>query len=313
MLPLGPKWLELNSMVAAAGLSIFFCLSGFLIVSILLRNSNVLSFFVRRLFRILPLAWVALLAILLAEQAKTNAWYSNLLFYANLFPHTLMENGQHFWSLSVEVQFYMAVGLAVVALGSRGLFLVPVTCVAVTVARVIFGEEFSIVTWFSVDQILAGGTLALFMNLSPFAHAARKWPSSVTLLLIPALFLTSHELLGPTNYLRPYVTALLIYSTVYPRGGVLQAALESKPLSYLARTSYALYVIHPLTYAGWLGEGDVLIRYTKRLFSFGLTFVAAHLSSAYYEKYWNDLGHRLASHIEQKNREESAYQSQPTA
>lgn len=313
MLPIGPKWLELNVMVAAAGLSIFFCLSGFLIVSMLLRNNNVLPFFVRRLFRILPLAWLALLAMLLVEQPAVGAWCSNLLFYANLVPDTLLSHGEHLWSLSVEMQFYLAVGVAVAALGRHGLFLVPVACIAVTLARLIFGKEFSIATWFSVDQILAGGTLALFMNLSPFSRVAQKWPSIVSFMLIAALFVTSHELLGPANYFRPYVTALLVYSTIYPRAGLLQAALSSKLLSYLAKISYALYVIHPLTYAGWFGEGDILTKYVKRIFSFVLTFFAAHLSSMYYEKYWNELGHRLVSHIEQGTMKESGYQSQPMA
>ena len=312
MLPLGPKWLQLNGMAATAGLSIFFCLSGFLIVSMLLRNSNVLSFFARRLFRILPLAWLVLLAMLIVQQAGSGAWYSNLLFYANLVPHALLPHGEHLWSLSVEMQFYVAAGLTVAALGSRGLLLVPAACIAVTLARVIYGMEISIITWFRVDEILAGGTLALFLNLSPLAPVARKWPSAVSLLLIAALFLTSHELLGPANYFRPYAAALLVYSTIYRREGLLQAALSSKLLCYFAKTSYALYVIHPLTEAGWLGEGDVFTKYAKRLISFTLTFFVAHISTMYYEKYWNELGHRLASHIEQRNTKESGYQSQPT-
>lgn len=312
MLPLGPKWLELNSMAAAAGLSIFFCLSGFLIVSMLLRNSSVLSFFIRRLFRILPLAWLVLLAMLMVQQPASGAWYSNLLFYANLVPHTLLPHGEHLWSLSVEMQFYLAAGLAVAALGSRGLLLVPAACIAVTTARVIYGMEISIVTWFRVDEILAGGTLALFLNFSPCAHIARKLSPIVSFLLVIALFLSSHELLGAMNYFRPYVTALLIYSTMYLREGYLQTALSSRLLSYFAKTSYALYVIHPLTEAGWLGEGDVVTRYTKRLLSFALTFSGAHISTMYYEKYWNEFGHRLASHVEQRNVKASGYQSQPT-
>ena len=302
MLPLGPKWLELNSMVAAAGLNIFFCLSGFLIVSMLLRNRNVISFFIRRLFRILPLAWLALLAILLVEQPESKAWYSNLLFYANLDPDTLLPHAEHLWSLSVEMQFYLAAGAVVAMLGLPGLFLVPVAGVAVTLARVIFGMESSIITWFCADQILAGGTLALFVNLSPLADTARKWPLWVPFLSLAGLFLTSHQLLGPANYFRPYVAALLIYSTIYPRNDRLHAVLSSRPLGYLAKTSYALYVVHPLSYAGWLGEGDVVIRYAKRMISFVLTFAVAHFSTAYYEKYWNELGHRLAARVEHKAR-----------
>ena len=44
MLPLGPKFLQFNEMIATTGMSLFFILSGFLIVSMLVRNDNVASF-----------------------------------------------------------------------------------------------------------------------------------------------------------------------------------------------------------------------------------------------------------------------------
>jgi peptidoglycan/LPS O-acetylase OafA/YrhL len=299
-------------MVAAAGLSVFFCLSGFLIVSMLLRNDNVVSFFIRRFFRILPLVWLVLLTMLFVERPAPSAWYSNLFFYANLVPRWLLPHGEQLWSLSVEMQFYVAVGLAVAALGSRALFLVPLACVTVTLARAIYGMEFSIITWFCADEILAGGTLALVLHYAP-SVAARRWPASVTLLLFAALLVSCHEQLGATNYLRAYVTALLVFSTIYPREDFLHAMLSSRPLGYFAKLSYAVYVFHPLTYAGWLGEGDVLVRYSKRLVSFALTFAGAHVSTMYYEKYWNELGHKLASSIEHRRMKVSGYQSKPTA
>jgi peptidoglycan/LPS O-acetylase OafA/YrhL len=310
MLPLGPKWLMLNSMVSAAGLSIFFFLSGFLVVSMLLRNDNIASFFIRRLFRILPLAWMLLIAMLLVQGPPSGVWLANLLFYANIFPNDLLPHGEHLWSLSVEVQFYLAVALAVAIFGRRGLILVPVACLVVTLARIVYGMGFSIVTWFRIDEILIGGTVALFMNSSRCADAAQKWPAAIPFVLIPILFVSCHESLLFANYLRPYITALLVYSTIYRKADLLQEILSGKALRYLAQASYALYVIHPLTYAGWLGEGDVVVRYTKRMLSFFLTFCFAHVSSNYYEKYWNDLGHALASRIEQNNSEKSSLRSQ---
>src|SRR4051812_41940042 len=79
MLPLSPKWLHLNFAVSAAGLSIFFFLSGFLVASMLLGNDNVASFFVRRLFRIVPLAWLAVLVLLAIEMPSSRIWLANLL------------------------------------------------------------------------------------------------------------------------------------------------------------------------------------------------------------------------------------------
>ena len=150
MLPLGPKALQFNAMIAAAGMSLFFILSGFLIASMLLRNSNVISFLIRRVFRIVPLAWGYLLVVLMFNGADLKAWAANLLFYANLPPFYLDYLNGHFWSLSVEMQFYAAIALAVALAGRRGLALLPIACLLVTAARIAYGEEASIVTWFRV-------------------------------------------------------------------------------------------------------------------------------------------------------------------
>ena len=310
MLPIGPKWLKLNAMVSASGLSLFFFLSGFLVVSMLLKNDNIISFFIRRLFRILPLAYLALIVLLLANAAPTHVWLANLFFYANIIPDDLLPHGDHLWSLCVEVQFYLAVGLTVAALGRRGLLLVPIACVAVTAARAAYEIEFSIVTWFRIDEILVGGTVALFLNSSKPTRTPQEWPAYVSFGLFAALLLSSHESFGYLCYLRPYIAALLIYSTMQ-RFDFLYALLSSPWLRYLATTSYALYVIHPLTYAGWLGEGDVVIKYSKRILSFILTFLLAHLSTKYYERHWNELGHRLSARVSTHRGQKVAAGPQP--
>lgn len=313
MLPLGPKWLKLNSMVSASGLSIFFFLSGFLVVSMLIKNGNVMSFFIRRFFRILPLAWPFLILLLVVQGAPISRWLSNLLFYANLVPTELLPHGDHLWSLSVEVQFYIAVGLVVAVLGRRGLMLVPVACIAVTILRVTYGMGFSIATWFRVDEILAGGAVALFVTSSKFATVGRKWPAVTPYVLMLALLISSHESFRVADYLRPYVAALLVYSTMYRNSDRLQEVLAGRTLRYLAKVSYALYVIHPITYSGWLGEGSSVIKYAKRPLSFVLTFLFAHLSSFYYERPWNQLGHRLASSVEKSRMEKSPLQPRSLA
>jgi peptidoglycan/LPS O-acetylase OafA/YrhL len=301
MLPLGPKWMELNSAVSTAGLSVFFFLSGFLVASMLLRNDNVVSFFVRRVFRILPLAWLALVILLVVEAPSGPVWIANLLFYANIPADTLLRHGEHLWSLSVEMQFYLAVGLSVAIFGKRALILLPLACIGVTLGRVAFAEPYSIVTWFRVDEILVGGTTAVLMHRFGDAAAGRKWPMAVSLILMVALFLSSHPYLSSWSYFRPYITATLVFSTFEQDEGLLKRVLSSKSLKYLAEISYALYVVHPLTYAGWMGEGDVAVKYSKRIVSVILTFAAAHLSSRYYERYFNNRGHALAARIEAGN------------
>lgn len=300
MLPLGPKLLQFNVMMATAGMSLFFILSGFLIVSMLMRNDNVASFLVRRVFRIVPLAWAFLIVVLLLYGADWQAWKANLLFYANLPPFYLDYHNGHFWSLSVEMQFYASIALVVLLAGRRGLALVPMACLAVTAARIAYGVPISIVTWWRIDEILAGGCLALGFGSDRVRAAAAGLPVFTPFVIAPLLLASCHPALSAMNYARPYCAALLIGSTMMRAPDGFQRLLCGRTLRYLARISYALYVIHPLTVAGWLGEGDVMIRYTKRVGSFLITFLFAHLSTNYYEHYWIGLGHRLATRIERK-------------
>jgi peptidoglycan/LPS O-acetylase OafA/YrhL len=68
---------------------------------------------------------------------------------------------------------------------------------------------------------------------------------------------------------------------------LLTKILESGPMRYIATISYALYIVHPVTFQGWFNEGGVFERYLlKRPISFAMTFAAAHLSTFYWERYW---------------------------
>jgi peptidoglycan/LPS O-acetylase OafA/YrhL len=303
MLPLGPKFLQFNFMIATAGMSLFFILSGFLIVSMLVRNDNVVSFLIRRVCRIVPLAWGFLIIVLLFNGANWAAWKANLLFYANLPPFYLDYVNGHFWSLSVEMQFYAAIALAVALAGRWGLVLVPIVCLVVTAARIAYNAQVSIVTWFRVDEILAGGCLALAFGSSRVAKVAANLPAFTPFLFALLLLASCHPSIGALNYVRPYFAALLIGSTILRSQDALQQMLCGRILAYLAQVSFALYVIHPLTGSGWMGTGDVIVRYTKRIGSFFLSFLFAHVSTFYYEKYWIGLAHRLAAQSDNKSQQ----------
>ena len=184
------------------------------------------------------------------------------------------------------------------SLAGAACMVVPIACVMVTAARIAYGEHASIVTWWRIDEILVGEIVALALGEQRLARFVARLPAITPFVVAPLLLLSSDERFGPLNYARPYIAALLIGSTILRRDDMLQRLLCGRTLAYLAKISYALYVIHPVTKAGWLGEGDVAVRYTKRIGSFFLSFLFAHLSTNYYEKYWIGLGHRLAARIE---------------
>ncbi|HWA11729.1 MAG TPA: acyltransferase [Burkholderiales bacterium] len=293
LLPLGPGEWRLNLSAGLFGMALFFLLSGFLIATFLLERPAVGAFLVRRLCRILPLAWLYLALALALTLDPASSWAAHLLFYANLPPRPLTPLTAHMWSVCIEMQFYVAVALLVAIGGRRGLLALPVLCLAVTGLRIHDEVYASIVTWYRIDEILAGCTLALLCHgrtgerLRAVANRVPQWPF-VLLLALSCLMQA-----GWLNYFRPYLAAILVGLTVLQPRTRLGSLLAWRPLAYVAGISYALYVIHPMLAASWLGSGDLLEKYAKRPLLFLALFFLAHLSTYHYERHWTALGRQL--------------------
>ncbi len=301
LLPVGPSRWQLNAPVAATGMVMFFTLSGFLITRFLIEDGNIKRFLIRRLARIVPLAWLGMiLAMLVAGGASTGEILGNFLFVANLPPASLVAPGAHFWSLCLEVQFYLSIAFLVAAGGKRALFLVPLACFAVTSARMYWQEPMSIVTWFRADEILAGATIALVYEGWLGERARRLLSRANIFLLAPLLFLSADLRTGDLAYFRPYFCAVMIGASLYNAPAWVRALAERRSTVHIAQTSYALYVFHGIFAASWLGTGDTLIKYLKRPLLIASTFACAHVSTFHYERLWNQWGRRIAERSDPK-------------
>jgi peptidoglycan/LPS O-acetylase OafA/YrhL len=269
-------------------------LSGFLITKVLLKDQNIQNFLVRRFMRIVPLAWLVLTITFLITEASPREIISTLFFYSNWEPMGLIASTSHFWSLCVEVQFYIAIAVLVYFLKKKAFYLLPLLCIAVTFYRYLNDVPIAINTYYRVDEILAGCMLALMYNYgsTKVKNLVGKLP---TILLFLILVASTHPSADALNYFRPYLALLLIGSTVFNnRDSWIVKILKSKILFYIASTSYAVYIIHGGLRYTWLAEGDVVEKYLKRPLFLLVTFVLAHLSTKYYEDYWIKLGKKLS-------------------
>jgi peptidoglycan/LPS O-acetylase OafA/YrhL len=298
LLPLGPKFLQLNISAATMGMSLFFVLSGFLIVSGLLHNADVPEFAVRRLARIVPLAYTyTLFAFCVLSFDPKTALFTATFLVNYLSDHLVSYNG-HFWSLCVEMQFYFAIALIVAVAGKKGIWIVWPACFAVTALRVHEGIYIGILTHIRVDEILAGALVATLYQ---------KWWSGRTIyttglvaFAVVLWFASSSPYTGWCQYLRPYAAGLLLAAVLLLGDNRLIGFLASRPMRYIAAISYALYVIHPITVQGWWNEGSLFERYIlKRPISFAMTFAAAHGSTFYWERLWQQAARQW---IEQRRR-----------
>ena len=310
-LPLGPKALQLNAASGAMGMSLFFCLSGFLIISVLSRNADAVSFFIRRVLRIVPAVAVYVLLMVLLFGIGWPAVVDNVLFITN---YTFEGRGHagpsadtpiiapmtHLWSLSVEMHFYIAIGLAALVLGRHCVWLVIPAALVVTGQRIMFGIEINIATHLRVDEILSGGILALAtLHYGPRLHAALARNRVAVPLLVAAVvlwFLSCHPAFEPVMYFRPYLAALLVGVVIHCHIPLLHPWLEGRIAAYIATVSYALYIYHPMMIWGWMNEGTVVERYVfKRPVSWVLAFAAAHASTFWWEARWQALARRLTA------------------
>jgi peptidoglycan/LPS O-acetylase OafA/YrhL len=294
LLPLGPKPLQLNYGAGIFGMVLFFILSGFLITSILLKEQSIPSFLIRRFFRIIPLAWLYFVVALTISGASVYAWIAHYLFYANFPPKELVPLTVHLWSLCAEIQFYVGIAVLVAALRVRGLLLLPILCLLFTALRAWHGVYASSITYYRIDEILAGCTLALIYHgrlgdwLRLLMKSVPQWP--VLFLLVLSCLPQGQWL----NYFRPYLAAILIGATLLNPGTELVTRLNNGFLIFLASISYSLYVIHPMLAESWLGNGEFFERYAKRPLLFVVLFALAYISTHYYEHRFIAYGRTLA-------------------
>jgi peptidoglycan/LPS O-acetylase OafA/YrhL len=284
LLPVGPKFLGLNSASGAMGMSLFFALSGFLITQKLIENPDIFDFLVRRFARIIPLLWLYVLLILALFEFDLPKSGVTALFAINYWTEYIDGYNAHLWSLCVEMHFYVFVAVLVAALGRRGLLLLFPLCIAITLWRISDGQYISIKTHHRVDEILAGACVAWLYCHNRLLLRQTRW-------LLPAAFLIlfACSLLqsGALQFLRPYAGALVLAAAITAPLNELKRLLHHRVLAYVAAISYALYVFHPLTASGWLADDNKTVKYfLKRPVSLALTFALAHLSTFYWEKHW---------------------------
>jgi peptidoglycan/LPS O-acetylase OafA/YrhL len=257
------------------GVQLFFVMSGYLITRNLLAanfSPGVLTaFMVRRWLRIVPVCYALLLlyfyvvpwiwgapALVAARSSQLPYW----LFLSNWAePLGVWAPGLgHLWSLGVEVQFYLAWPLVVMAFGKRRLGTVSVAVVVLGILAAIAlraaGASSMAVYKFTVTRMnaLAMGALVAVVAERPGVRVPARALAWGTALALAALAIWR----GGFNYQDAVVevvgfplTALLFAVWLLPIAGVAGSAgslavrVPSTPwLRSVGRVSYGMYVAH---------------------------------------------------------------------
>lgn len=306
--------------VGRLGVVLFFVLSGFLITYLLLREKAqagtiaIGNFYTRRILRIWPLYYFVLALALLVlpaipSFALPNHWeqghravFRGVLFvlfmpnlaYAAFNPLPYASQG---WSVGVEEQFYLIWPIAIKLLRNTLAMLVGVVCAHAIIQLLLdYAPGIDRIRWvasacwadFNIDCMAIGGLAAWVLHRGQnralgllFSRYTQIFAYTVLLILV---------VLGVQfRFFHCQVYALLfavmIVNCAANKRSVLN--LEYKPLVYLGRISYGIYMYHAIAIVltlkglaafGWTNSPTV------NLISTGLTILLAAASYRYLEK-----------------------------
>ncbi|CDX43802.1 Acyltransferase 3 (fragment) [Mesorhizobium sp. SOD10] len=267
------------------GVDIFFVISGFLITGLLARMAlsedgiSLVGFYTRRVRRLLPAAIVALLVTLAGTLLfMSDAWWeetakqviASALYVQNwrlaeqavdyLGAEDAPSPVQHFWSLSIEEQFYIVWPVLMIAAlwwaRRRGyspvqmltfvLGVVMAGSLAVSVALTRSDPAWAyFVTHTRVWELALGGLLALMLDrFRPSAHmrSAMAVAGMLAALASAVLFSRSTDFPG-FKALLPTLGAALVIAAGSIRIGRFRG-LDVAALRYIGDRSYSIYLWH---------------------------------------------------------------------
>ena len=257
------------------GVDIFFVISGYLITRLLLVQKGdfwrmIVSFYTRRVRRILPALLVLILFVLFIAHIvllpsdlrpfMTDVAASTI-FVSNFAPQTAVGYFErandvrpllHTWSLAIEEQFYLIFPLVLLGLTTIGRRCAAAVILLLTITS--FGWSVHVVNaspgaaFFSTHgrawELGVGSLIALADKPMPASQRVLEWLAVATVVAISAavvFFSSATPFPGFAAALPVLATALLIQT-----GGntLVGAALASAPAVTIGRMSYSIYLWH---------------------------------------------------------------------
>ena len=253
--------------LAAAGVTLFFVLSGYLITGILLRDADesgrprgLRRFYGRRARRLLP-ALVLLLAFELAMRLVTGRSLLPVLYAATYTTNIAIVGNDtsslsHTWSLALEEQFYLVWPLVLpfVLRSRRPLAIVAGLAVMSAALRtaIYFGYPTAwLFAYFGpftrADAILAGCALAIALRRGP-ERVARGIPRPA---IAGALIVLGLSFVWDSGHaavvclpLLVAASSVLVAHLVTTTDGLIARVFSFRPLRGMGRISYGMYLWH---------------------------------------------------------------------
>ena len=258
------------------GVTIFFVISGFLITYLLFNEDriygriNLKHFFIRRAFRILPVFTLYTTFIFcwnyFEDLQLKNVDYLHAITFTTNFSKSRNWFLGHFWSLSVEEQFYLFWPIFIFMfkkhIKAALFFLISYSFVARIIGyKYPSFANFSLAPFFSYsDSILIGawgGILFSKNKIQLYAKIFRNlfYQLISVLLIVLFVYLSGHGKLAPVSL--PFGNTIISVSILFlllaytsPSEGLIFQILNCKTLVHIGILSYSIYIWQQFFFIG---------------------------------------------------------------
>ncbi|HUB05581.1 MAG TPA: acyltransferase [Myxococcales bacterium] len=253
------------------GVSLFFGLSGLLITTRLVAEWEAVGatvlrpFYIRRFFRIIPAAYLVLIGVTLlgwigAAPFSWKGLASAALFVTNYTKGRDAPPVGFFWSLCVEEHFYLLFPTFLILLGPRRWLKGTLIATLVFIGwRTIESRAHFInpnPQWWwehtdcKLDGLLAGAAMAMLLRQPEWRERIRRWSGGPTAWLLIAVLAAATPAFIPdlTDTARTILSPCLLVATVLHPRRLLSRVLETRPMAWIGRVSYSLYLWNRLFY-----------------------------------------------------------------
>lgn len=260
--------------VADYAVTVFFTLSGFLITYLLLQEKSktgdidIKKFYIRRILRIWPLYFLYLLLTVIIIGFEEIKW--PILLYVFMIPNFTNSIGQyfstsiskisgagglvgHYWSLGVEEQFY-AFWPWIVKNGRhllKILILFPIFYILLKIILNITNAPYAILVFVNYTRFgcmfigALGAYLYYYHNEIVMKWVNMKIMQIIAIIFFALVIFNLFHIASPVNHEIASVFTLIIIINQISNPRKL-FSLENKPLNFLGKISYGLYVWNPL-------------------------------------------------------------------
>ncbi len=301
----------------AFGVDVFFGISGLLITSRLLEEQklrgsiSLSSFYIRRVFRILPPAYLLVVVTALCGlTAGLLDTLGSLFFFRNYLPVGVVARAtEHLWSLAVEEHFYLLWPPALVFFFlKRGPRAVAWTAILFALWRIgwsEFQQENGITptvlphfrTDLRLDALLWACVAAFLLHDDRIREKLQRYINGRTIMIGIGAIVLCVVLYSPlTGIWLAMLIPLVLAGSVLNPGSLVGRILEMRPFVWIGRMSYSLYLWQQIFLPpAW--DGPVAI---WRMLPWNLMGLLLCACASYYllERPLTKWGHRLARKAE---------------